>query len=229
MTPRRTETPLFKNSSSPAAATRTYPGAGEVGFPTLSPALNVTGGLNTTRPVPTLFSPTLVPSSPSFPNTSTAVAITTPSLLAHPTSSSTNSSTVALFHTVNKPPSTSSITTHVKTSSSAVSKPSIAAKVGKYIFKGCYIDGKNGAKPLARILPLQHFFKGTLTPEKCAKTCEGYKLFGLAWSDECHCGNNVAGTKDLDPVQAHCNYLCDGDPDQICGGSWRLNLYELEE
>ena len=63
-----------------------------------------------------------------------------------------------------------------------------------------------------------------LTIQNCSEICKDYEYFGLQNGDECHCGN-----KDTHFIPTHpssCNKRCNGDRTQICGGSWRLTVYE---
>lgn len=61
--------------------------------------------------------------------------------------------------------------------------------------------------------------------QSCALECEGYTFFGTQYGIECWCG----GT-DTDHVQhgesETCNMECSGDPSQICGGEWSMNVYK---
>ena len=61
-----------------------------------------------------------------------------------------------------------------------------------------------------------------LTMEKCSDFCSNYKFFGLQGGDECHCGD--FDDNFLPSAQFECNIPCTGD-DQICGGSWRMNIF----
>ena len=61
-----------------------------------------------------------------------------------------------------------------------------------------------------------------LTIEKCSNFCSSYKFFGLQGGNECHCGDYDDNF--LPSSQLECNLPCTGGY-QICGGSWRMNVF----
>ena len=65
-----------------------------------------------------------------------------------------------------------------------------------------------------------------LTLEKCSAFCANYKFFGLQGGDECHCGDYDDNFLPSSPIE--CNQPCTGDGN-ICGGSWRMNVFLNEE
>jgi hypothetical protein len=69
---------------------------------------------------------------------------------------------------------------------------------------------------------------GEMTPEGCVTACNaaGFLIAGVEYSDECYCDNSLqnGGTTATDGY-AQCTMTCDGNPQETCGGSDRLNLY----
>jgi len=51
----------------------------------------------------------------------------------------------------------------------------------------------------------------------------GLKYAGVQNGNQCFCGNSYGryGVKS----ESDCNKKCSGNADQICGGSWRNNVY----
>ncbi|KAJ3555814.1 hypothetical protein NM688_g2369 [Phlebia brevispora] len=67
------------------------------------------------------------------------------------------------------------------------------------------------------------------TAAVCATHCQstGYTFAGVEYGTECHCGTGYAG--DVEPVEApvsDCNMPCNPDKGLMCGGSWRIQIYE---
>ena len=50
---------------------------------------------------------------------------------------------------------------------------------------------------------------------------------GLENGDGCYCGNSEDKFIPTDPEE--CNAPCTGDPNEFCGGSWRLQVYDLRD
>ena len=65
-----------------------------------------------------------------------------------------------------------------------------------------------------------------MTIEKCKKFCfdKNYLYAGVQNTNECFCGNDIK-PKILKP-KTECKLHCTGDSSQICGGPWRMNIYE---
>ena len=66
----------------------------------------------------------------------------------------------------------------------------------------------------------------SMTIEKCQKFCfeKNYLYAGVQYAGECFCGNTI-NPKILKPT-TDCNKVCTGDSTQICGGTWRMNIYK---
>ena len=53
-----------------------------------------------------------------------------------------------------------------------------------------------------------------------------FVFFGLQNGDECHCGNSAS--RFIPTNSSSCNKPCKGDQTELCGGSWRLNVYQTK-
>ncbi|GAB1318230.1 hypothetical protein MFIFM68171_08440 [Madurella fahalii] len=64
--------------------------------------------------------------------------------------------------------------------------------------------------------------------ETCAGICSeaGYSLFGLEYYTECFCGNAFMPGATPAP-ESDCGFPCSGNPNDMCGGDWRLYLYQF--
>jgi len=97
--------------------------------------------------------------------------------------------------------------------------PSSPATAGAFKYQSCWTDSVG-----ERSLSGQSEVRAEMTVEICAAFCEGYAFFGLEYSTECYCGNELAGQA-ADEVD--CSQLCAGNAEQWCGGANRLNLYAI--
>ena len=98
--------------------------------------------------------------------------------------------------------------------------PSNPKTVGAFAYQSCWTDGV-GSRSLAAVSEAQ----AELTVEMCAAFCDGYAYFGVEYSTECYCSNELAGES---ADEADCSMLCGGSASQWCGGPNRLNLYALD-
>jgi len=66
-----------------------------------------------------------------------------------------------------------------------------------------------------------------MTPRLCRSTCasKGYSYAGVQFSNQCFCGNSSPPSSSL-AHDSDCNMKCSGDDRQVCGGSWRMNVYD---
>ncbi|KAK6600464.1 WSC domain-containing protein [Botrytis cinerea] len=72
--------------------------------------------------------------------------------------------------------------------------------------------------------------EAALTIQICQSTCQtlGYVLAGAEYSGECYCANNIFNGGGLaSDGETGCNMPCNGNASEICGGSSRLSLYDL--
>ncbi|MCJ1409529.1 hypothetical protein MMC19_003610 [Ptychographa xylographoides] len=101
--------------------------------------------------------------------------------------------------------------------------------ISDYTGAGCYSEGTAG-----RAIQFQQTVnKATMTTESCLQQCknEGYPLAATEYGQECYCGV-VIGNGSLPVSSSNCNIPCNGNSNEICGGSSYLNLYvaiDLEE
>merc|ERR1719334_2322405 len=96
-----------------------------------------------------------------------------------------------------------------------------SGKEQKIVFAGqCMKDGRDRLLPHLRI-------HGTVTPEVCRMSCatKKYKYSGVECSNECWCGNVTPPREKIDSPN-DCSYKCSGNSSQVCGGGWRINVYE---
>ena len=66
------------------------------------------------------------------------------------------------------------------------------------------------------------------TPTTCVARCdlENYVYAGVEYGNECHCGTGLVGTLTDAPL-TDCDMSCTGDPDESCGGSFRIQVRSL--
>ena len=67
-----------------------------------------------------------------------------------------------------------------------------------------------------------------MTLASCANICSDYEFFGVQGGNECYCGNDDSKFLPT-PISEECNRPCSGDSSQICGSSWRMNVYRTVE
>eukprot|EP01064_Diplonema_japonicum_P039206 TRINITY_DN977_c0_g5_i1.p1 TRINITY_DN977_c0_g5~~TRINITY_DN977_c0_g5_i1.p1 ORF type:complete len:2288 (+),score=451.00 TRINITY_DN977_c0_g5_i1:87-6950(+) len=86
---------------------------------------------------------------------------------------------------------------------------------------GCFHDSIND-----RVFALA-FQNDKTTATDCQGVCRhnGYNYAGLEFSTECYCGNSVATARHT--LQAECDMNCAGNSSQECGGTGRLQVYEV--
>ena len=77
-----------------------------------------------------------------------------------------------------------------------------------------------------RILHHHKHFGASNTIEHCLDYCraQGFQFMGVVHSEHCFCGNTAPLQTDFAP-STECNKKCRGNQKQICGGSWRMNVY----
>ncbi|KAL5005849.1 hypothetical protein ScPMuIL_017007 [Solemya velum] len=90
------------------------------------------------------------------------------------------------------------------------------------LFIGCYTDN--------RYRDLDGGFTNSRmnTPEFCINYClqAGFRYAAVQFTTECYCGDTY-GKHGLAP-ENECNQPCPGDPEEICGGSWRQRVYNTK-
>jgi hypothetical protein len=90
-----------------------------------------------------------------------------------------------------------------------------------YNLLGCYVDDSN------RALRDKFHEDDKMTPLLCAGFCSHSKYFGVEYSSQCFCGNVLQGGYPKTP-DGDCNYTCAGNSSEMCGGFWRLGLYQIQ-
>ncbi|KAK4158857.1 WSC domain-containing protein [Cladorrhinum sp. PSN259] len=88
-----------------------------------------------------------------------------------------------------------------------------------YNYTGCYTETSG-----VRALNGSSYYDDTMTAQKCASACTGFKYFGVEYGRECYCGNTI-NTGSVPAPAADCSFACPGDSTQDCGAGNRLNLY----
>ncbi|KAK3898928.1 WSC domain-containing protein [Staphylotrichum tortipilum] len=102
----------------------------------------------------------------------------------------------------------------------APAAPSSPAEAGSFKYQSCWADSVGERSLLGG--PSEA--RAEMTVETCAAFCEGYAFFGVEYSTECYCGNELAGQASS---EADCSMLCAGNAEQWCGGPNRFNLYAV--
>jgi hypothetical protein len=96
--------------------------------------------------------------------------------------------------------------------------PANVPAVAGFAYKSCWVDNANG-----RVLTGNVLRADDMTVEKCADFCKDFKYFGLEYSRECYCGNELGGVA---AAEDQCSQICVGDATEWCGAPDRLNVYE---
>ncbi|KAK4446236.1 hypothetical protein QBC34DRAFT_469965 [Podospora aff. communis PSN243] len=91
--------------------------------------------------------------------------------------------------------------------------------VGGWEYQGCYEDAET------RVLggPV-YGGQAELQPSTCAALCEGWRYFGVENGNECFCGNELDHATEGN--EEDCSAPCTGDGDEVCGGNWRIGIWE---
>ena len=77
------------------------------------------------------------------------------------------------------------------------------------------------------MLPVDFGKTDANTPEYCINKCKSheYSYAGVQYSSECFCGHTPPNDEVVTDDDK-CDYTCTGDNSEICGGSWKSNVYE---
>ncbi|KAJ6258342.1 hypothetical protein Dda_6382 [Drechslerella dactyloides] len=130
-----------------------------------------------------------------------------------------STSTSAMSSTTSTSRTSSAVTTATTTRTSTTSATSTASGLANWDYTGCWTD--NVAD---RSLQDLSYNAADNSLQKCATFCAGYKYFGVEYSSECYCGNNLGGSSAL---EADCYKTCSGS-NETCGGDNRLNVYSAQ-
>ncbi|XP_053398181.1 uncharacterized protein LOC128556637 [Mercenaria mercenaria] len=60
---------------------------------------------------------------------------------------------------------------------------------------------------------------------RCKNFCRGYgyRYAGTESGEECFCGNKIRIKRPAN----NCDYECEGNPSEFCGGAWRISIYDI--
>ncbi|WVR06230.1 hypothetical protein IAU60_003260 [Kwoniella sp. DSM 27419] len=85
---------------------------------------------------------------------------------------------------------------------------------------GCYFDCYDG---MHRFLPVVAYVDANNNPDMCIQWCadNGHTYAGLQWTQECYCGDELAGPA-AHPTE--CDHKC-ADGKNKCGGPCRNNIW----
>jgi hypothetical protein len=103
----------------------------------------------------------------------------------------------------------------------------------QYGYVGCYSEG-TGARALGSTAQFGSYAttSGTLTVEACAALCfaNGYSWMGVEDGNQCFCNSAgvINGATLSSGGDADCAIQCAGNPQENCGGSSKLNVYQLK-
>ena len=89
--------------------------------------------------------------------------------------------------------------------------------------EGCYIDDEHRDLKGDVI-----HMGGDASQQACATLCAagGFEHFGLQYAHECFCGNTFGNRGGAAPP-AECGMACSGNAAQMCGDSWRNNVFTI--
>jgi len=125
------------------------------------------------------------------------------------------------------PASGSASPTAAPSATTSPAGPITVQNITGYSYLGCYSEGSAGRALTGLANPIPG---NTVTPGACAKACGAYQYFGVEYSGECYCGDQinmgsalVAGNT---PDVTGCSMICNGDQNSLCGGANRLNMYK---
>ncbi|KAH6722002.1 WSC domain-containing protein [Leptodontidium sp. MPI-SDFR-AT-0119] len=92
---------------------------------------------------------------------------------------------------------------------------------------GCYVDN-GGSRTLNNKLGTEAESQ-VLTRKSCQELCRsaGWTYCGVEWSQECWGANVLSGLPANDSPQSLCNLPCKGNASEICGGSERINVFQI--
>lgn len=101
----------------------------------------------------------------------------------------------------------------------------------QYGYYGCYAE-PGTARALGATSSQNNFAteSATLTVEACAALCfsKGYPWMGVENGNQCFCNGAGVVNGALNLTDADCSTTCVGDPKENCGGTAKLNIYQLK-
>ncbi|EFJ47699.1 hypothetical protein VOLCADRAFT_91721 [Volvox carteri f. nagariensis] len=87
---------------------------------------------------------------------------------------------------------------------------------------GCFVD--NADRVLPQYLAVYDYRMSLSYCRGLAKAA-GLPYFGVEYGQECYGGSDMARAVSLGPSNG-CTHSCLGDPSEICGGDWAIDIYE---
>ncbi|KAF7895090.1 hypothetical protein EAF00_006904 [Botryotinia globosa] len=111
---------------------------------------------------------------------------------------------------------------------STLSGPITIINLKGWNYLGCYNESTRGRALSGLENPIPGMNNSV---EACSMACNGWTYFGVEYGDECYCGSNMNAGATLQsgllPSTTGCNMVCAGNGTELCGGSLRLNLYQV--
>ncbi|KAF7950917.1 uncharacterized protein EAE97_002469 [Botrytis byssoidea] len=112
---------------------------------------------------------------------------------------------------------------------STLSGPITVTNLTGWNYLGCYNESTRGRALSGLENPIPGMNNSV---EACSMACNGWTYFGVEYGDECYCGSNINAGATLQSgllqSTTGCNMVCAGNRTELCGGSLRLNLYQVE-
>ena len=100
--------------------------------------------------------------------------------------------------------------------------------IADYESLGCYDDNLSSGRALGypMVLPAS-----AMTTELCLQACmaAGFGYAGTEWSSQCFCGVVMNDATSLLTAPNSCANTCNGNTQQICGGSGAISVYKCKE
>ncbi|UNI14601.1 (Methyl)glyoxal oxidase [Purpureocillium takamizusanense] len=107
---------------------------------------------------------------------------------------------------------------------SMIQGPVVNPGVDEWVSIGCYSEGTTGRTLTQGVGTIPN---AQMTVAKCAAACKAgsYTFAGVEYAGECYCGNKISNGGQ--PADSGCNMPCNGNSSEYCGGSGRLNVYQI--
>ncbi|CZT02521.1 hypothetical protein WAI453_002073 [Rhynchosporium graminicola] len=92
-------------------------------------------------------------------------------------------------------------------------------------YKGCFADTKDRVMTGIKFANLGNH---EVTNTKCVAYCQtkGFSMAGTEHGGQCFCSNSLAVSTKVD--EGKCSVPCEGDANQVCGGSMALSVYSKD-
>ncbi|KAB5545663.1 hypothetical protein GE09DRAFT_1243416 [Coniochaeta sp. 2T2.1] len=97
----------------------------------------------------------------------------------------------------------------------AVVNPGVAG----FSFRGCYVDSDS------RIIQGQVYRDAQMTVAKCMQRAGTSRFAGVENGNECFYGSSLSAMQ----PNTGCSTACGGNSSEVCGGGWRLAVYENQQ